>query len=540
MKSKLSKVFSLKAWRRQVEIFAIRFQSTWLRRKIHKTYLRDPISVAKESESVIVVDGLWDNPNHFFRLRIFVEALSTKRKFQLIAVVRNRKDRTCETLRSLGVQNFIFIDEDDLRTDDFLAQARSMLCNVKTHQDLINLALPLALPAYTYYDTVLKIVRHPQPAITNPQWLTSLAETLRNLAIYDRLLSRYEVEHVVLSHPWKVEYAALVWSSLVRNIPSYHLTGYCESIRVRKMTEIYDYQKPIEHLTYEEYQKLPLSVQQALSQDGAKYMLSRANGSTSDINAKHSFVTSSRISSRNDARKKIQGRVSSKPLVIVYAHTWFDFPHTFGMQNFTDFLDWMNCTVEHIRRSTHIEWILRPHPLEFWYGGVTLASLLGDLPKHVRLSTPGQDSLTSMLAADAIVTVHGTVAIEAASHGIPVISADKSYFSDWGFTSVATSRQHYLHLLSNVAEMPRLTEQQIADANACIAMSLAPPPPELGLMRHMCDSSGLSLYSDILFHLSEAPSRRQIEVRTMRDWLSDGCYSSYAVDRKIAFFGSLQ
>ena len=199
-----------------------------------------PVTNGKGSGTVIA-DGMWDNPNHFLRLRLFLEALPNIENYRLLGVLRRRDDRTRRTLEAMGFHEFIYIEEHDSRTENFLAEARSLLSGTRTHADLLKLALPEALPAYTYYDTVLKLARHPQPPLDDPLWLQCLAETLRNSAIYRALFGQVEATHVVLSHPWKNEYATLMWSALKRNIPAYHLTGYCEGIRVRRFLKPEDY-----------------------------------------------------------------------------------------------------------------------------------------------------------------------------------------------------------------------------------------------------------------------------------------------------------
>ena len=62
---------------------------------------------------MILVDGLWDNPNHFFRLRIFLEALYKKNELYLIAFLKNRNSRSKETLSALGFDKFFYVNNLD-------------------------------------------------------------------------------------------------------------------------------------------------------------------------------------------------------------------------------------------------------------------------------------------------------------------------------------------------------------------------------------------------------------------------------------------
>lgn len=534
MAIRLSKILDPKVWTRQLASYSDRRQAAHLCQEVDSLYHRLGPVPAGTGPRVVIAEGMWDNPNHFFRLRLFLEALPGIKNLRLIGVLRRKNDRTRHTLAALGFREFVFIEEEEFRTEDFLSQARTLLKGVHTPANLLTLSLPLGLPAYTYYDTVLKNARHPQPPLDDPLWLLNLAETLRNLSIYDQLLDRHEAAHVVLSHPWKNEFATLLWTALQRRIPAYHLTGYCEGIRVRRFCDPADFFTPVEHLSYSEYSALPLTVRDRLRKEGIVYLAQRQSGTSTDINARYAFRPDVRSSTRDQARQSLGGK-PNRPLVIIYSHVWYDFPHTFAMRNFSDFLDWMRFTITQISKVDEVDWILKPHPTEQWYGGFRLADLLDKLPPHVRLVPDSTDSLTAMMAADAVVTVHGTIALEAVAHGLPVIAADRSYYSDWGFVHLANSREHYAELLASVALLPIPTTQQQADALACTALALAPTPQAVGVIDLRCDSSGTVLYEDILARHTNGVNSLNSEGATLRTWLQ-GNSSSYAANLKVLHF----
>jgi hypothetical protein len=528
------KAFDPGAWRRAYTRFEQRRHSDRLRLQVESGYRSMGPVTNGNGPGTVIADGMWDNPNHFFRLRLFLEALPDIKNLRLLGVLRRHDDRTRRTMETMGFREFIFIEEHGFRTEDFLPEARTLLSGVRTHADLLKLALPEALPAYTYYDTVLKFACHPQPPLDDPLWLQCLAETLRNLAIYKALLEQAAATHVVLSHPWKNEFAALMWTALKRGIPAYHLTGYCEGIRVRRFLKPEDYFTPVEHLSYCDYLALTDGVRSKLRDEGAAYLEHREAGTSTDINARCAFRPDLRHATRAAARQALGGQ-PGRPLAVIYSHVWFDFPHTFAMSNFTDFLDWMRFTIEQIRRLDGVDWVLKPHPTERWYGGFRLADLLDDLPPHVRIVADATDSLTTMLAADAVITVHGTVGLEAAAHGLPVIAADRSYYADWGFVHVAGSRAEYAQLLASVGRLPPPGEDGQAAALACTALALAPTPSDEGMIELRCDSSGAVLFEDILGRQGSGAPALNLERQALGTWLR-GNSSSYSADLKIKHF----
>lgn len=527
----LNRAASPQAWMRVGNRLTQKWKSERLRRKVNGLYRHLGPVTRGTGPGAVIADGMWDNPNHFFRLRLFLEALPDIEEKRLVAILRHPDDPTRTSLEALGFDEFVTIESHaDHRTETYLSQADALLADVRRHRDLLALPLPEGLPAYTYYDTVLKLARHPQPSLDNPLWRRTLAECLRNGAIYRDLLDRHPSTQVVLSHPWKNEYATLMWTALQRQVPAFHLTGYCEGIRIRRFRNPDDYATPVEYLTMDEFTALPIESQGRLFADGQRYLRQREAGNGTDINARHAFRPDLRAASRTEARARF-GVTGQRPLAVIYSHVWFDFPHTFAMGNFTDFLDWMDLTLQHIRCIPDIDWVLKPHPTEEWYGGFRLRDLVGDLLPHMRLAPTDTDSLTAMTAADIIVTVHGTVGLEAAAHGLPVIAADHSFYSDWDFTHVASSRDHYVELLRNAANLPAPNAEQRRHAMALVALSLSPTPAASGVLEMRCDSSGSVLYDDILRRFEENAPALENERRQIRRWLS-GSSSSYAANIK--------
>jgi hypothetical protein len=462
-----------------------------------------PVRLAP-GEETIIADGMWRNPNHFLRLRLFLEAMAGQGGYRLLGLLRSRANRREQrALERLGFTEFVYVDEDaEFRTAHFFEAADELLHGVRSHVDLLALDLPEGIPAYTYYDTVLKLARHPQPALDHPLWRTALAEVLRNVAIYRRELDGRRVAHVALSHPWKSEWADLVWLALSRGIPASHLTGFMDGLRIRRFRTLADYRDPVEQLSYAAFRQLAPDVQAHLARFGHATLAARASGTSTDINTRHAYRLDTRVADRDAARLAISGQ-TERPVVVVFGHVWYDFPHTFAMSHFTDFLDWTKATLQAIADVDDAIWLLKPHPTEEWYGGFALAEIARDLPPHVRLMPLGADTMTTLTAADAVVTVHGTIGLEAVAAGIPVLMADRSYYSGWDIGPVAASRDDYVRLLGEAHRLPRPDRAMRDRAAACFALALGEPPREAGALRLQCDSGGASLYRHVTAQLAE-------------------------------------
>ena len=476
----------------------------------------------------LVADGLWHNPGFFLRLRLFIEAVGRTQPLTLLGVLRSRSDhRQRRALERIGFSKFVYIDEDDeFPITAFEGEAARLLAPVKSHRDLLQLELPEGLPAYIWYDTVLKNTSHGQPSLDHPEWKRSLAEILAYMAIYKRLFADNDVGNLAVSHAWKSEWGALLWCALKRDVPSYCVTHYSEAIRIRRFNTLKDFDLPVEHLPVAVFDRASPGVKRALVDFGYAELQRRQSNQSSDVNIRFAYDLSKRVNSRAEARQKL-GVDDDQPIGVIYGHAWFDFPHLYGMANFTDFVDWFQSTVEAIRKIDHVRWFLKPHPMEVWYGGHRMKDMIGELPPHISVLPHEIDTLTVMKAADAIVSVHGTSTLEAVAGGTTVICADRSYYSDWGFAHVAKSRDEYPRILAQVGKLPRPDQATRDRAAACFVGAYGEPHETGGALRIPCDSGGAQLFVDIRQMVVTAPSGLEREVDRLAAFLEQTSVDSF-------------
>ncbi len=510
------------------------------RREYHRLHLEAARALASlgpvgdpAADRVVLIDGMYDSPNHYFRLRLFLDAVSRNEVIRPVGVIRNSRERSqCHSLEALGVRDFLILDESGLSTETFRPQARRLMSGVRSHSDLLALDLPHGLPAHIFYDTALKEVSDPQPPLSSDVWERYLAESLRDLAVYERFFDRNDVAHMPYSHPWKNEYATGFWLALSRGVPTYHLTAYLDTLRIVRFRDLADYPDKMEKLEYAAFRALPPGLRNDVKALGRGYLAERIQGNTTDINGSRAFDPDCRELDRARARQSL-GADDDRPVGLICAHAWYDFPHNQEMTNFTDFIDWITVTIDTIREVEDVIWFLKPHPLESWYGGFRMADAAGDLPEHIRLLPEKSDSATSLAGADVVVTVFGTIGIEATAGGLPVITADRSYYSDWRFTHEAENRADYVRLLREAATLARPSRDKQDEAAAFAYFALAPHPEDAGLVRIICDSLGPEVPRFVTRQITEGNGDDyDREVETVANWLTAGS-RSYSVDVKM-------
>jgi hypothetical protein len=476
---------------------------------------------------VLLVDGMWLNPGYFLRLRLTIDAIARSGPVRLIGLLRTKRDkRQRRFLDRIGVTEFVYCEGDArFPSAGHVARAKEMLAPVADHAGLLKLALPTATPPSIWYDSVLSNLRNGQPEIGHPQWTKDLAELLAYIDSYNAILERYRPTKVLLSHAWKNVWGSLAWLALAKGAEVLCVTQVSEAIRIRRFRRPDDFNLPVEHMTKAVYESLDASVKDAMVKLGYAELERRQRSQTSDVNIRFAYDTSARVLDRHAARAAL-GVHDETPIGVIYGHSWFDFPHLYNMQNFTDFCDWLKKTNDIVARETTTRWFLKPHPMETWYGGQTMRDIVSTSLPHVSFLPHKIDTMTVMRAADAIVTVHGTAGLEAAMLGTPVICADNSYYAEWGFAQTARSGEHYGELLSQLGALKPLDQYTRDVAAACFLAAYGEPHDYSQALRVPCDSRGAMLYDEVRDIVGTQDGAMRAEVGRIAEFLAQGMTDS--------------
>ena len=199
--------------------------------------------------------------------------------------------------------------------------------------------------------------------------------------------------------------------------------------------------------------------------------------------------TNKRIKSPAEVRRQL-GLDPSKKTAVLFSHVLWDATFFFGENLFEDYEQWLLEAVRAACRNAAVNWIVKLHPDYVWKlkmigdtkvpDQVILEETFGKLPSHVTVLLPDTDISTSSLfeMTDYCLTVRGTIGIEMACFGIPVLTAGTGRYSGLGFTIDSSTAQEYLDRLRNIHRIPRLTAEQteLAQKHAYALLKLKPLP----------------------------------------------------------------
>jgi len=397
----------------------------------------------------VLVDAMWDNPNYWIRYTLLRAALGLANGHE-VGVLGPYCVKSCmKTLKRFGISETVQItslqDED---RETHRKEARRLRDHTRTPDDILHWPLPYNFPADFVYDGILKRQREACVNLEDPRLLDYVAEALGSIAAAEKVLNQHHFDLIVLSHAVNFQFAALAWLAVQRRIPVLIAYGNYGVARFAKMLEPHNIYDTTDRPQRCELDTLPGHKAKAMAAIGVSYLQKRRAGETGDMGARYAF----RRYRGNINRAAIIEEFcwdSSLPIVAVYAANWFDFPHPCGMTSFRDFFDWIQATLTVAMRNRRANWLFKAHPCDEWYGGVTLADLIPPLKgyNHIRV-VPKEWSGSALLdAVDGVVTYHGTVGVEAAAFGKPVLVSDRGWYHEAGFVKWPRSREEYLEAL---------------------------------------------------------------------------------------------
>lgn len=394
--------------------------------------------------------------------------------------------------------------------------AATLLRALHSPTDIIDWDLPSGLPGAIVYDGILKRQRLGRVNLGDPLLIDYVAEAVSSTLAAEDLLDAARPEIVILSHAIEFRYGSIAWCALQRDVPVIVAFGNYGSPRYCLMQTTEDFYNSVDRPSPTSLLALAPEAAEALATRGRNYLDRRLAGKTEDLGGQFAFAKATRRNDRASICSQF-GWDAAKPIVAVYASNWFDYPHTFGMRNFSDFLDWLQFTLEHAKNQTGCNWLFRAHPADAWYGGITLGDLMTASPaSHIRLCPAGWNGADVQEAVDGLVTVHGTAGIEYASAGKPVLVADRGWYHDMGFVTFADSRQSYSRLLGDLTWMGSSSEGSIRLAQMFAGSYFSLPRPDSLAMGD--DSEQARLIPRLLDVVQTRPDFVNAEIESIAAW----------------------
>lgn len=405
------------------------------------------------SISTVVYDATFDNPNHWVRCAILRCALGLTSAKQHALTGQYSVGSVKRMFKRWGNVEVHSLADAQIDRSKNLSEARSLLEVTKTAHDFLNWRFACGLPSTDVYDSVIKRQRRGTIDLSDPNLAAHIASILDTHDRASQLFDRIRPDLFVISHTASANtaYGAILWAALARGIETvipWGAFGSMRLYRVRNWDDVYDWAGPPKR---DDIESLSPEAASSLAEKGRAYIEKRMSGTLNDTSAEYAYRRPKKQTGRAEICKRF-GWSEETPIVAVYASVWFDNPHVFGMTEFTDFDDWLRLSVRVAQNTSGINYLFKPHPSEQFYGGPKLCELMGQgaVAPNVAVSDTNWNGRTIVEAIDAIVTLHGTIGVEATACGVPVLAAGPGWYDHLNFVRRATTREEYARDLSRM------------------------------------------------------------------------------------------
>lgn len=245
-----------------------------------------------------------------------------------------------------------------------------------------------------------------------------------------------------------------------------------------------------------------------------------------------------RIKSRDEVIQQL-GLDSNKKTAVVFSHVLWDATFFYGTSLFQDYETWLVETVKAACKNSNLNWLIKLHPDLVWKlkyekhtgelrDSIAIRNAVGNLPDHVKVVAPDTDvsTMSFFQITDVCVTVRGTIGIEMACHGIPVLTAGTGRYAGLGFTVDSATKDDYLSRLDQAHMISRLTDAQIELARRfgyVLFMRRPWPASTFQLIKKPMSSVGDPLDTNIVFMPKSGSKPADVsDLEQLALWLQSG------------------
>jgi len=158
----------------------------------------------------------------------------------------------------------------------------------------------------------------------------------------------------------------------------------------------------------------------------------------------------------------------SYPTVFIMPHAFSDAPNSNEYMLFRDYYQWFIETIKFVNNIRNVNWIVKPHPSSYMYNETgEVEQIVRELKlNNIQLAPSDLSTVSVFDISKTVITVSGTVGIEAACLGIKPIISGRSIYSDFGIACEPGNKSEYFSILKNINSISSLNKKKTIIAKA--------------------------------------------------------------------------
>lgn len=313
--------------------------------------------------------------------------------------------------------------------------------------------------------------------IADPETLQAVYRELvivqRNIFAAEKMLEQETPSLGLVLEKGKTPYAELFGAMIAKGIPVIqfnHSQSRCDfSLKRYTLQNRYQHPFSLDESTWEKVKVMKWSAEQ---EQALMKTFEESYSKGNWFNRKF-LHQGKKIKSADAVREQLQLDPAKKTAVI-FSHVLWDATFFYGRNLFDDYETWLIETVRAACKNPQVNWLIKFHPDLVWklkiegYSGelrdvLAVRSSVDHLPDHIKIVMPETDISTYSFfeITDVCLTVRGTIGVEMACHGVPVLTAGTGRYSGLGFTLDCASREEYFQKMASIQDILPMSREQV-------------------------------------------------------------------------------
>jgi hypothetical protein len=316
----------------------------------------------------------------------------------------------------------------------------------------------------------------------------------------DRLFKQHKVKSVLISQMNYASVGAIMGRmALARGIPAMIATGGF----ARLLTRPDEATKSPSYIEKHSLEKFADKI--GWHENIQAYLAKRFSGDIDQHDVRNAFKDKKTWSREQFFESLKLEKQQDKPIVFLMLHVFSDANHGAGSILFRSWFEWYVETLEQIKHIKDVVWLVKPHPSSYMFHeeGIAEEVIQPYLSENILLCPKELSTISVFNVANAVITINGTIGLEAACMGLPVILAGEGLYSGLGFTIEPASIDDYNAILRNIRGIQKLSDEQVRTARMALHRYHVDSHPETKIIPQVAVDPGKSNleYEDLFEHI---------------------------------------
>lgn len=313
--------------------------------------------------------------------------------------------------RSFGVREFITPNLNRKQLKKSKSIFNDIMAGLSSKSDIESITINEVWIGDLIYDSYLKDSRKPTIDKNAEDFQKELRHSINLFVFWEDYFAEHNIKAVNVSH-CVYTLAIPLRIAVKNNVPVYQISAtHLYSLDEHHLFAYSDFK-----YYKKRYLELPLEIRNAGLKEAEKRINKRFSG---EVGVDMNYSTKSAYGEFKQHRLI---KESPRKKVLIATHCFFDSPHSYGLNLFPDFFEWIDCLGK-ISEKTNYDWYIKTHPDYLPGTKEIIDNFVVKYPKFTLLPADSSHHQILEEGIDVALTVYGTIGFEYSALGIPVINA---------------------------------------------------------------------------------------------------------------------